>query len=280
MVVDGNEHTDPRLTFDEWCTQREDDSPQFHFWNLILRMELTIFPLIRPFREGNFLLYCQSLESLLTYFFPNNNVNYARWLPVHLRDILSLEEKHPEVARQFNSGKFVVHKSGRDFSGLAIDQAHKQANAIIKGDGGAIGITEDESALKRWMVSGPEVSYLNAKYEALSLMKDANELTKHHEHTRAFQKAFLRKVNNLYAVMTEMGNPFTDDSEELVSLDTKNVAHPSAAEMVGQHFQKGKISFEKFYRSLQEWENCIFYEPINKNKTDFFKGLKTKERKR
>ena len=130
---------------------------------------------------------------------------------------------------------------------MAIDQAHEQANAIIKGDGGAIGITEDESALRRWMVSGPEVSYLNAQYEALSEVKDANKLTKHHEQTRTFQKAFLEKVNNLYAVMTEMGNPFTDDSKELVTLDTKNVAHPSAAEMVGQHFQKGKTSFEKYF---------------------------------
>jgi hypothetical protein len=30
---------------------------------------------------------------------------------------------------------------------LAIDQAHEQANAVIKGDGGAIGVTEDPSAL-------------------------------------------------------------------------------------------------------------------------------------
>ena len=30
---------------------------------------------------------------------------------------------------------------------LAIDLAHKQANALIKGDGGAIGVTEDPSAL-------------------------------------------------------------------------------------------------------------------------------------
>ena len=121
------------------------------------------------------------------------------------------------------------------------------------------------------MISGPEVSYINAQYEALSEVKDANESTKHHEQTRTFQKAFLGKVNNLYAVMTEMGNPFTDDSKELVTLDTKNVAHPSAAEMVGQHFQKGKTSFEKFYKSLQDGENCISYEHINKNKTDFFR---------
>ena len=54
---------------------------------------------------------------------------------IHLRDMVTLKEKHPQLAQQFESGKFVVHKSSRQFSGMAIDQAHEQANAVIKGDG-------------------------------------------------------------------------------------------------------------------------------------------------
>ena len=42
------------------------------------------------------------------------------------------------------------------FSTMAIDQAHEQNNAVIKGDGGAIGLTEDQTALRRWAVAGPE----------------------------------------------------------------------------------------------------------------------------
>ena len=37
---------------------------------------------------------------------------------------------------------------------------HEPANAIVKGDGGAIGVTEVPSALTRNMVSGPEGSQL------------------------------------------------------------------------------------------------------------------------
>ena len=47
---------------------------------------------------------------------------------------------------------------------MAIDQAHEQANAVINGEGGTIGITEDPSALRRWMVAGPEVSRLATEY--------------------------------------------------------------------------------------------------------------------
>lgn len=55
--------------------------------------------------------------------------------------MMSLEQQHPEVAREFHKGNFVVHKSRREFSGLAIDQAHEQNNSVIKDDGGAIGLT-------------------------------------------------------------------------------------------------------------------------------------------
>ena len=37
------------------------------------------------------------------------------------------------------------------FSGMGIDQAHEQNVALIKGEGGTVGITEQESALLRWM---------------------------------------------------------------------------------------------------------------------------------
>ena len=114
-------------------------SPQFQF--LVLNMELTILTLIRSFREGNFTLYRESLSELIPYFFANNNTNYARWLPIHLRDMMCLEKQHPDVAREFHQGNVVVHKSDRHFSAMAIDQAHEQNNAVIKGDGGAIGVT-------------------------------------------------------------------------------------------------------------------------------------------
>ena len=79
-------------------------------------------------------LYCQSFTELIPYFFANNNVNYAEWLPIHLRDMLTLKEKHPKVAEEFEMARFVIHKSCHEFSGMAIDQAHEQANAVIKAE--------------------------------------------------------------------------------------------------------------------------------------------------
>lgn len=140
-------------SFEAWCEHRKLQSPRFHFWYMVLF-------LIRSFGEANFFLYCQPLAELTSYFFANNNVSYAQWIPIHYRDMLPLEQKHPQLAQEFQSGNFVVHKSSRQFPAVAIDQAHEQVNAIIMSNEGAIGVTEDPSALRIWIITAPEVTHL------------------------------------------------------------------------------------------------------------------------
>lgn len=94
---------------------RESKSPQFQFWNLILNMELNIFSFILSFREAKFLLYRQALQELILYFFANRNVNYARWLPINLKDMIFIEDVHPRIGTEFCNGQFVLHKSRREF---------------------------------------------------------------------------------------------------------------------------------------------------------------------
>ncbi len=49
-------------------------------------------------------------------------------------------------------GEVCSQKSKRSFSAIVIDQTHEHNNnAIVKGDGGAIGLTENSAALHRWM---------------------------------------------------------------------------------------------------------------------------------
>ena len=74
-----------------------------------------------------------------------------------------LAKKHPEVEAEFKSGNFVVHKTGNKFSAMAFDQAHEQNNALVKGSGGAIGLTGNPGALECWMVVGPEIACITIK---------------------------------------------------------------------------------------------------------------------
>ena len=196
------------MSFEDWHKRQRSVSPQFQFWNLVLDMELAIFLLIHSFREGDFKLYREALTELIPYFFANNNTNYARWLPMHWRDMMSLDQQHPDVAREFHKGNFVIHKSKREFSALAIDQAHEQNNAVIKGDGGAVGLTEDPGALRRWMIAGPEVSRLVSGYETISCVKDGTITTKHHDQNASTQRTFIEKVKATAKSHEGDGQPF------------------------------------------------------------------------
>ena len=77
---------------------------------------------------------------------------------MHLRNMAELPRIHPDIVQEFNASNFTVQKSKRLFSSIAIDQAHEQINTLVKGDGGTVGLTDNHSALLRWMVAGPVVA--------------------------------------------------------------------------------------------------------------------------
>ena len=146
------------VSFDSWSIERKQNCPQFQFWAIVMELELCILTYVRSLREANFAMYVDALTELVPWFFALDHTNYARWIPVHLRDMVALPKTHPDVYREFNAGHFTVQKTERIFSSIPIDQAHEQNNALVKGDGGAVGLTENPSALRRWMVAGPEVA--------------------------------------------------------------------------------------------------------------------------
>ena len=94
------------------------------------------------------------LEELTSLFFALDHVNYSRWMPVHIRDMKSL----PATVRdEFEKdGHWVLSKTMNTFSAIPFDQAHEQENKIVKGSGGAVGLTENPVAFRRWMLSGPD----------------------------------------------------------------------------------------------------------------------------
>ena len=62
-------------------------------------------------------------------------------------------------------GSFVVHNTQKPFSSIALDHAHEQVNAVVNGEGGAVGLTDSPDVLLRWMVSGPEESRMVEELE-------------------------------------------------------------------------------------------------------------------
>ena len=91
------ENEESLTVFEAWCDERAKASPQFYFWFTILQLQLQVMIFVRSLREANFKLYVDSLSQLVTWFFALDHTHYARWIPVHLRDMVNLEKKHPTV---------------------------------------------------------------------------------------------------------------------------------------------------------------------------------------
>ncbi|KAJ8410237.1 hypothetical protein AAFF_G00202180 [Aldrovandia affinis] len=123
------------------------------------------------------------------------------------------------------------------------------------------------------MIAGPEVSHLVAQYEAACGTKEGTEYTSHHEETERAQRVFFENVEKLSQAMKDMGNPFQEESRDLLSLDTKDIAHHTAAELIGTHLEKCKVRFQEFMKGLEGEEESTFYEPIKKNRVDFFRQV-------
>jgi hypothetical protein len=156
---------DCSLSFDEWCKEMSANHPQFRFWDTVKKLELILCQFIKSLRTGNFELYVNALNDIMPWICALDHGHYARWLPVHIRDMVSLKETNTDVYNEFKNGKFVVQRSERSFSSMALDQAHEQLNKDIKGDGGAIGLMENPTALRRWMLAGPELARIIGEYE-------------------------------------------------------------------------------------------------------------------
>lgn len=135
------------LTFSEWCEKMTKEHPQFQYWSLTLELEKSIMTFVHSLREADFEMYLDALWGLLPWFFALDHTHYARWLPVHLRDMLNLHKMHPKVLEEFRLGMFTVEKTEHKFSSIATDQAHEHNNACIKGDGGAVELFDNPHAL-------------------------------------------------------------------------------------------------------------------------------------
>lgn len=78
----------------------------------------------------------------------------------------------------------------------------------IKGDGGAVGLSNNPTALRRWMIARPEVA------------RDIEELKHGHQHWETREHTYFAKdIRALVSVMEELSNPFDKESIDSFVLD-------------------------------------------------------------
>ena len=182
----------------------------------------------------------------MKYIFSLNHYNYARWLSAHVNDLMRLPITNQRLYEEFLAGNFVFQKSNNSFSAMALDQAHEQNNAVIKGAGGVIGLlTPDmESALRRWEITAPDVGRLIAEYEHHAGLDSNHSSGKHHEDYLSFQEMFFSDVNKVYASFTNVSNPFEVD--RLITLHNGKIMSDEIKECLSSFLRIGEVKYEEF----------------------------------
>lgn len=251
--------------------------PTFLYWDQIMRYETLILIFIKAQREKNFTLYVEVLEELIPMFFALDHVNYSRWMPVHIRDMKSLPATIMDEFKK--DSHWVLSKTCNKFSAIPFDHAHEQENKIVKGAGGAVGLTENRAAFRRWMLSGPELARLVKEFEEEYLEDDSEDPKsfQHHEQGLSTQRTFQRHVTSLTETIRQMGNPFLDDFQDLVALDSRNCTDKSVIQTIQTWENTGKKQYQEYVKKVLEERTHSIHDPIKRNSMALFRKPQCKK---
>ncbi len=161
-----------------------------------------------------------------------------------------------------------MQKSARQFSAIALDHNHEQLNQLIKGDGGAIGLTENPGALLRWMVAGPELARVINEFDTPHHGEDK----RHHEQSKGIQQEFKSNVTDMVNVLKEMENPFLDQGTQLTTLHTKVIMDSSVVLQVYTSEDTGKAQYIDYVTDRLTLCHKPVTDTISKNKFSLFKS--------
>ena len=252
---------DNKMTFDIWHEKMCKKEPQFKYWDTTLRLELIMLQFIRSIRTRSFKVYVDCLRQIAPWLFALDHINYARWLPVHISDMINLSKTHPGIYTEFMKGNFAVQKTNKVFSAMAIDQSHEQMNKLLKGDGGVTGLTENPTALQRFLIAGPEICRIINDYEERFTNLVSMKSNLHHEQNPTTQCNFIKDVKSMVSTIQDMGNPFASDDGYLVVLDTKAIMSEDIVETVKTIEEKGEKQYISFLNTHLIAQNNV---PLNR----------------
>ena len=153
---------------------------------------------------------------------------------------------------------------------MPIDQAHEQNSLIVKGSGGAVGLTENPAAFRKWMIDGPEQARLMEEF-VTQYSPDIAEKHYHHEEGFSTQKLFKQQVVSLIQTIKDMGNPFLETSPELLNLDLQNVMDDSVSETVRSVEALGKDQYQKYRKTVILDCTHSIHNPIKRNALSLFR---------
>ena len=145
--------------------------------------------------------------------------------------------------------------------------------SFFLGNGGILGLTEDEDKFCRLQICSPEVARAVSQFEDSTMLKENEHCGfPHHENSKSFQEKFAKLVPSLTKEFNQLGNTFERDKlNELIQLGTKDVMGDDVVSTIRRTKEIGKKQHDKF-REMRFFNKIIpFDDPIKKNKLSTFR---------
>ncbi|XP_070548281.1 uncharacterized protein [Ptychodera flava] len=219
----------------------------YAFWSSYLNMVQLLLLFIRGTREGDWHLHLAAIRQMLPWYFAYGKVNYSRYLPVYLQEMLALPQAHPHVYEKFCEGEFAVQRScDHPFSMTACDQVIEQTfNRESKTKGGLVGFTQNKGALNRWILSHPARSAITT-----GCFTQAGKTDKQSEYKDLTQSRMKRDESDVQEVMSTLlsvGSPFTSDKDsQLVHLTAGALASEEITSDLTNAYSRGEEAYLQF----------------------------------
>ena len=216
-------------------------------------------------------LHLASCESLVNIFFGHDLYKCARLTPYYLAEMSSLGFSDPETWKMLEEGNMLVFKSNISFCGLGVDHALEQEIRSLKVIGGIIGITQNDKALTRYLLTASEITRLVKDVWNGSVEKKGRK-----EHYQLIKPRRKRVFDNISLVKDgithHVNNPFSSDQIELINMFSNAVISETSREHITERDSIGQTAYQKFVhdRLLSTSEQSL-WDPIKKLNLKMFK---------
>ncbi|CAB4012975.1 Hypothetical predicted protein [Paramuricea clavata] len=191
----------------------------------------------------------------------------------------SLQEQHPEVYSEFIAGNHSISRSQQPFGQVWSDMALEQSiNCDSKSKGGLVGITQQDGAVDRWLLTSHERAAITRSLKEMCRVEN-DKIGTHKETSVMRIERDKKDVQRLVSCFTTglANNPFVTEDEgntdhtPLSNIATGLVVPNEVADRLVNAFQIGTTSMHDFINARLDTNKVCFWDPLKKLKIDTFK---------
>lgn len=128
----------------------------------------------------------------------------------------------------------------------------------------------------RWALAGPEAIRVISEFECASSDTETITPTKHHEQTQFHQKRFGIQVQSFVQVIESYGNPFDDNTSQLVRLHNREIMDETSVRCLTTIKERGQEQYQAFIEERLHQQLKPINDPIVRNKISLFNTLPQK----